>query len=196
MGTLSYQRFVEEGEDLVKKMSKNGEKNICYVNGDREEGGYLKIERLLVVSASKQENKEIHEDSECFDASVIEEDENSVEINGKRENKDYLGAEYQVHYSAAYSVPLFLARFYTSSGQTLPLDKELGLKLDRFSLNEISVSPHPLEDTPWIQIHPCKTGSIMAQIMLQNELGNYLIGFLSFYGQSLGLILDPKLAKV
>ncbi|XP_023332739.1 ubiquitin-like-conjugating enzyme ATG10 isoform X3 [Eurytemora carolleeae] len=189
MGTLSYQRFVEEGEDLVKKMSKNGEKNICYVNGDREEGGYLKIERLLVVSASKQENKEIHEDS----------DENSVEINGKRENKDYLGAEYQVHYSAAYSVPLFLARFYTSSGQTLPLDKvykELGLKLDRFSLNEISVSPHPLEDTPWIQIHPCKTGSIMAQIMLQNELGNYLIGFLSFYGQSLGLILDPKLAKV
>ena len=32
---------------------------------------------------------------ECFDASVIEEDENSVEINGKRENKDYLGAEYQ-----------------------------------------------------------------------------------------------------
>ena len=44
-------------------MSKNGEKNICYVNGDKEEGGYLKIERLLVVSALKQENKEIHEDS-------------------------------------------------------------------------------------------------------------------------------------
>ena len=44
-------------------MSKNGEKNICYVNGEREEGGYLKIERLLVVSALKQENKEIHEDS-------------------------------------------------------------------------------------------------------------------------------------
>ena len=32
---------------------------------------------------------------ECFDATVIEEDENSVEINGSRENKDYLGAEYQ-----------------------------------------------------------------------------------------------------
>jgi hypothetical protein len=208
MGSISYERFLFDSKQLVQQISGHGKDKICFVNdGEAGGAGYIKLERLLLLPPlpvsmgfpefpAEQDIELLTELEECKDDNLDEDTNSVIVVNSKQD--ETVTAEYQVHYSAAYSVPILLARFYAASGQLISLDtvyQLLGTASGVFSLNEISISPHPLEDTPWIQVHPCKTGSIMAQLMDKNESGNYLVGFLSYYGQGLGLHLDPQVGK-
>ena len=80
--------------------------------------------------------------------------------------------------------------------------------------DRVSPSPHPLTGLPWIQVcshlkklftlnfqssclkvHPCKTADIASQMLSSAPRSNYLLAFVSLYGQALGLNVSTEYAK-
>ena len=108
--------------------------------------------------------------------------------------------QYQVHYSFSFGVPVLLCRFSHLSGELI----DYGVVRERLlgtcvTTDMISMAPHPLTGLPWLQVHPCRTaattGDIRKHCSDQTQC-NYVITFLSFYGQALGLCLSPKYATL
>ena len=109
---------------------------------------------------------------------------------------ELISCKYEVHYSPSYCVPVLYARLWQKSGQLISLEEIWRL----FSLTEssrgwdkVGPSAHPVTGLPWIQIHPCKSADL-ATIMRTRARCNYLVSYLSFYGQAVGLKLSPKYA--
>ena len=105
---------------------------------------------------------------------------------------------FQVHYSFSYGVPVLLCRFSHVSGELI----DYGVVRERLlgsgvTPDMVSMAPHPLTGLPWLQVHPCRTAATTGDIRKMCEptqSTNYVITFLSFYGQALGLSLSPKYA--
>ena len=107
--------------------------------------------------------------------------------------------QYQVHYSLSYRVPVLLVRFSWSSGELVDHDtvrrEVLGEKV---SYEMVSMAAHPLTGLPWFQVHPCKTEAVTRVMRLteeKKEKCNFLVTFLSLYGQAVGLNIDTKYAS-
>ena len=107
--------------------------------------------------------------------------------------------QYQVHYSLAYRVPVLLVRFSWSSGELVDHDtvrrEVLG---ENVSYDMVSMAAHPLTGLPWFQVHPCKTEAVTRAMRLteeKKEKCNFLVTFLSLYGQAVGLNINPKYAS-
>ena len=107
--------------------------------------------------------------------------------------------QYQVHYSLAYRVPVLLVRFSWSSGELVDHDtvrrEVLGEKV---SYEMVSMAAHPLTGLPWFQVHPCKTEAVTRAMRLteeKKEKCNFLVTFLSLYGQAVGLNINTKYAS-
>ena len=77
----------------------------------------------------------------------------------------------------------------------------------------VSMAPHPVTGLPWLQVHPCKTADTLMTLqshrnnnddnddnsddsdgLLDQDKCNTVISFLSFYGQALGLHMNPRFA--
>ena len=82
--------------------------------------------------------------------------------------------------------------------------------------SQLTLVAHPVADTPWIQVHPCKTASIMGKVILiiiyqlpsmvvfsgemdlvsnpsqSRNTANYIVSFLSVYGPAVGLRVTEK----
>jgi len=126
-------------------------------------------------------------------------DKNSLELQPERE---IITAEYQVHYSEIYEVPLLGIILYTNRGAIITAERMLKvLNCARtgpsLGLGDLSFTPHPIYDTPWFQVHPCRTAEIMGELLSKSggssSRSNYVLAFLSYYGQAFGLSLDPGL---
>ena len=110
-----------------------------------------------------------------------------------------ISSQYQVHYSLSYRVPVLLVRFSWSSGELVDHDtvrrEVLGEKV---SYEMVSMAAHPLTGLPWFQVHPCKTEAVTRAMRLtgeKNEKCNFLVTFLSLYGQAVGLNINTKYAS-
>ena len=124
------------------------------------------------------------------------ESEDLSELNDKISFHGVVTAEYEIHFSESYGVPVIYARFWDQLGQLLPLErawKEVTPSEIR-SMEKISFGPHPISGLPWIQIHPCKTDSILKEILETCPHQNYLVAFLSLYGKAVGIELSPEYA--
>ena len=108
--------------------------------------------------------------------------------------------QYQVHYSLSYRVPVLLVRFSWSSGELVDHDtvrrEVLGEKV---SYEMVSMAAHPLTGLPWFQVHPCKTEAVTRAMRLTEDKKerkcNFLVTFLSLYGQAVGLNINTKYAS-
>ena len=110
-----------------------------------------------------------------------------------------VSCQYQVHYSLSYMVPILLVRFSWSSGELVDHDtvrrEVLG---ENVSYDMVSMAAHPLTGLPWFQVHPCKTEAVTRAMRLteeKKEKCNFLVTFLSLYGQAVGLNINPKYAS-
>ena len=108
-------------------------------------------------------------------------------------------SQYQVHYSLSYRVPVLLVRFSWSSGELVDHDtvrrEVLGEKVN---YDMVSMAAHPLTGLPWFQVHPCQTEAVtraMRGTEEEKEKCNFLVTFLSLYGQAVGLNIDTKYAS-
>ena len=107
--------------------------------------------------------------------------------------------QYEVHYSLSYRVPVLLVRFSWSSGELVDHEtvrrEVLG---ERISYDMVSMAAHPLTGLPWFQVHPCKTEAVTRAMRATEEKEgkcNFLVTFLSLYGQAVGLNISAKYAS-
>ena len=100
--------------------------------------------------------------------------------------------ECHVVFSTSYQVPVLYFNEYTETGSAISPHGT------QFSNSTITQASHPVLDMPFYQVHPCKTAKLMAEILeLQHKEvslahwgGRYLVTWLSWCGQTIGLKLD------
>lgn len=121
-------------------------------------------------------------------------DNEEVVMSNNDDKKEWINCEYQIVYSDSYNVPVIYCQMFTLAGILLPLEH-----IWKFApapargWSQLTVVPHPVLDTPWVQVHPCKTAEIVGEVLSKTEKdGNYLVTFLSVYGQAVGLHLPPE----
>lgn len=199
--TLSREEFENGAKQFLKVSDELGD-GWMLVEGAFENQSYLaKTDRVLMEKFKEFRIIERIEDTLLLDAnSDFEETDSSLEdssavvnLNSDSE-KEWINCEYQVVYSESYSVPVIYCRMWNLGGMLL--SAELVWKFapaPARGWSQLTVVPHPVTDTPWIQVHPCKTADIMGEILSQNEHDeNYIMTFLSIYGQAVGLRISPQ----
>lgn len=109
-----------------------------------------------------------------------------------------LQMEHHILYCPSYQVPVIYFRLYDSSGQlvsdvetvlrtvTPPPDRCESLLSQR--LESLTQMPHPIHQTPFLQIHPCKTAEWMESVFVCST--NYILSWLSYVGPNVGIYLD------
>merc|ERR1711874_541460 len=111
-----------------------------------------------------------------------------------------VNCEYSVWYSEAYCVPVLYCRMWDGSGTLLGLEEiwQFAPPAAR-GWSQLTIVAHPVTDTPWIQVHPCKTAAVMgemASVACSTNSANYnysyIVTFLSVYGQAVGLHLTYR----
>jgi len=165
--------------DTVQTITKHG-------TGTSEEGlSDLTHENHVVDDALKVEN--------TLETTV--DDDNT--INTKTPNTEQISCSYEVHYSPSYSVPVLYCRFWNCSGQLLGLEQVWSLApLPARGWDRVSMAPHPVTGMPWVQVHPCKTGQVTSLMRRSSDSRkcNYIVTFLSLYGQAVGLHMSTEYA--
>ena len=128
-----------------------------------------------------------------FDDWQIKRDESRGEIYlVKTSTSGLLKFEHHVIYSVAYSVPvLYFRMFRPDTGEIVWHSDELLIaKQENGGLSQM---PHPYEQTPFLQLHPCHTANWMAEMRsMAAQSTNYLVSWLSFIGPQVGLDVSEK----
>lgn len=114
-----------------------------------------------------------------------------------------LTVEYHVIYSQSYSVPVLYLRAYSTGGNLLKpeeflnvINKEESNMCDNLLRDRgLMPMPHPYFQTPFHQLHPCKTAELMHHFK-SDENSNYLVSWLSSIGPLMGIHLDFKYATI
>jgi len=121
-------------------------------------------------------------------------DNEEAVVANNDEQKEWINCEYQIVYSDSFNVPVIYCQMSTLAGILLPVEHVWKFApASARGWSQITVVPHPILDTPWVQVHPCKTADIMAEVLSATDQdGNYLVTFLSVYGQVVGLNLPPE----
>merc|ERR1719186_254481 len=123
----------------------------------------------------------------------IVDDDNTIDT--KIPNTEQISCSYEVHYSPSYSVPVLYCGFWNCSGQLLGLEQVWSLSpLPVRGWDRVSMAPHPVTGMPWVQVHPCKTGQVTSLMRRNSESSkcNYIVTFLSLYGQAVGLHMSTE----
>jgi len=126
---------------------------------------------------------------------ITEDDDNTLDT--KTPNTEQISCSYEVHYSPSYSVPVLYCRFWNCSGQLLGLEQVWSLApLPARGWDRVSMAPHPVTGMPWVQVHPCKTGQVTSLMRRSSDSRkcNYIVTFLSLYGQAVGLHMSTEYA--
>lgn len=112
-----------------------------------------------------------------------------------------LRAEYHIIYSHSYQVPVMYFRVHDLKGQMMTDPSELVNSLMKSSptchltslsgslLEGLTQMPHPYHQTPYFQIHPCKTSEWMANCPLTNS---FVASWLSHVGPIVGITDMPS----
>jgi len=99
-----------------------------------------------------------------------------------------LHTEHHITYSPSYKVPVIYFRIYDAGGQLITDPKVVletlmcispssGSSLESVSasrLEALTLMPHPFNQTPYFQIHPCKTSEWMANCQSNNYIATWL----------------------
>jgi len=126
---------------------------------------------------------------------ITADDDNT--IDAKTPNTEQISCSYEVHYSLSYSVPVLYCRFWNCSGQLLSLEHVWRLApLPARGWDRVSMASHPVTGMPWVQVHPCKTGQVTSLMRRSSDSRkcNYIVTFLSLYGQAVGLHMSTEYA--
>lgn len=130
-----------------------------------------------------------------FDDWQIKRDESSDEIylvKTALSTTTGLKFEYHVIYSVAYSVPvLYFRMFQRDTGEIVWHSNELPIAKQE-SGGSLTQMPHPYEQTPFLQLHPCYTANWMAEMQNLAPQANYLVSWLSFIGPHVGMLVSEK----
>eukprot|EP00096_Caligus_rogercresseyi_P006756 TRINITY_DN2357_c0_g1_i2.p1 TRINITY_DN2357_c0_g1~~TRINITY_DN2357_c0_g1_i2.p1 ORF type:complete len:129 (-),score=8.03 TRINITY_DN2357_c0_g1_i2:23-409(-) len=99
-------------------------------------------------------------------------------------------SEFHVVYSPSYQVPIIYLRHYDPKGQLVLDSKEFEDLIGQY----LSPVPHPLNGSPFLHIHPCKTSELMGKLT-ELRPKSYLLSFLSTMGPYVGLYLGLEYAQ-
>ncbi|CAG5122068.1 unnamed protein product [Candidula unifasciata] len=105
--------------------------------------------------------------------------------------------EYHVMYSESYGVPVLYFNVFQPDGKRLPLEEVWKLCPSTYQSyitenkwSTLTQQEHPVSGRPYLQLHPCHTSNLMAQITTGLEADkkkNYLVTWLSTVGPMAGL---------
>lgn len=104
-----------------------------------------------------------------------------------------VSADVHILYNSTYQVPTLWFNYFENTGTPLPFDivvREI-LKIPESEESEDSIRQrishyeHPILGVLYYNIHPCNTANVMKEL----KTDNYLISWLSVYGQQIGLKL-------
>lgn len=142
-------------------------------------------ELLDVISDSEESVTSLEDSSVVPDEGVV--------LPNNDSEKEWINCDYQVVYSESYSVPVIYCRMWTRPGILLTAQQVWKFApTPARGWSQLTVVPHPITDAPWIQVHPCKTADIMGEVLSKTEHDeNYIMTFLSIYGQAVGLHISP-----
>jgi len=184
--TLSFEQFAAYAAAFVKISDKLSD---GWILKKHDSNMYVtkKTEVVMKIISSEIESEYFlkDEDLEVFEDSAVITDSCQSEL---------LHCEYQVVYSSSYNVPVLYCRMWTTSGRLLATQEiwKFAPSAAR-GWSQLTVVPHPISDTPWVQVHPCKTAEIMGEVLsVGSSSENYIVTFLSIYGQAVGLNLTEK----
>ncbi|RUS76230.1 hypothetical protein EGW08_016003 [Elysia chlorotica] len=109
--------------------------------------------------------------------------------------------EYHVLYSDSYSVPVLYLNIFTTDGKLLPLNEVWNLCPTNYQAHikenkwtTLTQQEHPLLGRPYLQLHPCHTADLMAQVTSgskPDQCQNYLSTWLSTVGPLIALKIVP-----
>ena len=161
-----------------------------------EDGRNVWIQRSAVRTDTKHSD-DMGEDV-LGDLIISSDDDDDNTVVDKAGTTEQISCTYEVHYSLSYSVPVLYCRFWTCKGELLGLEQVWRMApLSARGWDRVSMAPHPVTGMPWVQVHPCKTGQV-ASLMRSSSSDkcNYIVSFLSLYGQAVGLTLSTKYAQI
>jgi len=199
---LSFDHFCECAKDFVVLSDKFGDGWVLDSDGGEEV--YLKKRACILMREYQSSDVDLTDvditDNVCVDSDSVD---FSDSVDSSTVDVDRAGSpvhcQYEVRYSESYSVPVLYCRMWDSSGALLELGKvwQMAPPAAR-GWSQLTLVAHPIADTPWIQVHPCKTASIMGEMDLisnpsqSRTTTNYIVSFLSVYGPAVGLRVTQK----
>lgn len=192
--TINIEQFNSYSELFVKISDKLGDG--WSLNRFKDDSDCVFVSKHTEIMIKSYENSVYNnlEDSEPEEHSFH--DDSTVISSRCQDSMQCASVEYQVLYSCSYCVPVLYCRMWNSSGVSVPLEQVWKMAPPACrGWTQLTLVPHPVTDTPWLHIHPCKTANIMGEILaLPNTVKseNYLVTFLSIYGPAVGIHLSEK----
>ena len=189
-GTVSWEEFlwcVDKLLEISKQFSDGW--TVC---GTKEVPGNAYLVKKLIASEDPEIECELSDNMEEPLDTLLEDDSVLVRTEVK-----VVTWEYHVLYSQSYSVPTLHFNAWRSDGQLLNLEEiwarvhksyQGSLKEDRWSV--LTQQEHPLLRRPFYMLHPCRTAEFLEG--LKQKTSNILITWLSTFGPTVGLVLDPR----
>ncbi|PSN37627.1 Ubiquitin-like-conjugating enzyme ATG10 [Blattella germanica] len=187
--TVTWEEFQRCMSNFLKISNSLSDGWVFQGNEDIPGGAYLlkklvvedKIEKQLDSSYSLEEPLE----------ELLEDSSTLCKIN-----VDTITWEYHIIYSQSYAVPTLYFNAWRNDGSLLNLE-EIWTKMhkvyqdsleDRWSV--LTQQEHPLLRRPFYMLHPCRTSEFLD--CLKNRTSNIIITWLSTFGPTVGLTLNPE----
>lgn len=119
-------------------------------------------------------------------------------------NAEILHCVYHILYSSSYRVPVLYFNVWRQNGSLLPLSDVWSLmpdclqeQLQQLRWTTVTQQEHPIQGTPYFQLHPCKTAHFMEQTLPKDtKHTNYLITWLSTIAPVVGLEVPVKYCTI
>ncbi|BFY99773.1 hypothetical protein BsWGS_02813 [Bradybaena similaris] len=214
-GSISYQEFrslvkafVDRSDTIYDKWRiEYGAQDVMYMS--------KRVQAAPVVVASKETTptatspdtlpafSQLHvtDRSKLEDSDILSEMEIQSEVDESCmpavEMQQTLAFEYHVLYSESYGVPVLYFNVLKPDGKRLPLEEVWKLCPSAYQSymaenkwSTLTQQEHPISGRPYLQLHPCHTSNLMAQITSGLEAGqkqNYLVTWLSTVAPMAGL---------
>lgn len=117
---------------------------------------------------------------------------------------EILHCVYHVLYSSSYRVPVLYFNVWRQNGSLLPLSDIWSLMPDclqeqllQLRWTTVTQQEHPIQGTPYFQLHPCKTAHFMEQTLPKDtKHANYLVTWLSTIAPVVGLEMPIQYSAI
>lgn len=182
-----------------------------YQRGAGMAGLYLKKYCTISVSdlSSKNYSNSSSDEIYCGDNEELDYGLEDCDLSAISNSSDTLiQVEYHVVYSDSYSVPVLYFNAHHLSGQSLQHNElEVLFSPSHASTMKqqiwttLTQVEHPILQTPYYMLHPCKTASLMASVMpadrnINLKHDNYLIQWMSTICPAVRLTIDIDYLKL
>ena len=194
MGEITCDQFISSCIEFVALSDAAGD------NWDIvRDGAHVWIQSNTVISVTTTNNSD-DDNEDILDDITIDGVNDDNTIDTKSGTTGQISCSYEVHYSSSYAVPALYCRLWDCSGQLLSLEQVWSIAPHPArGWDRVSMAPHPVTGMPWVQVHPCQTRQV-ADLMISsssnNSKCNYIVTFLSLYGQAVGLTISTKYVQI